>query len=95
VAYQHYWMKALRSNIVYGYAGVQNTNFVPTPPATFNPFNHSNYSAVNLIWNPYGSLNVGAEFLYGGQILKNGTFAYAPRIQLSAKYSFVRTDPDR
>ena len=95
VAYQHYWMRALRSNLVYGYAAVDNTNFVPIPPATFNPFSHSNYSAVNLIWNPFGSLNVGAEFLYGGQILKDGSFAYAPRIQLSAKYSFVRIDPEQ
>jgi outer membrane DcaP-like protein len=91
IAYQHYWFRALRSNLVYGYAAVDNTNFVPTPPATFNPFSHSNYSAVNLIWNPIGSLNVGAEFLYGGQILKDGSFSYAPRIQFSAKYSFVRT----
>jgi len=91
IAYQHYWFRALRSSLVYGYAAVDNTNFVPTPPATFNPFSHSNYSAVNLIWNPIGSLNVGAEFLYGGQILKDGSFAYAPRIQFSAKYSFVRT----
>jgi DcaP outer membrane protein len=90
VAYQHYWMKALRSNIIYGYAGVENTNFVQPPGVTFNPFNHSNYSAVNVIWRPYGSLNVGAEFLYGGQILQNGTFAYAPRVQFSAKYSLVR-----
>jgi len=94
-AYQHYWLRGLRSSLVYGYAGVQNTKFVPPPGVTFNPFNHSNYSAVNLIWNPYGSLNVGAEFLYGGQVLQNGLFAYAPRIQFSAKYSFVKLDADR
>lgn len=94
MAYQHYWKSALRSNLVYGYAGVQNSRFIPTPPATFNPFNHSNYSAVNIIWNPFGALNVGAEFLYGGQILQSGAFAYAPRIQLSAKYNIVRVDPE-
>jgi hypothetical protein len=90
IAYQHYWLRILRSSLVYGYAAVNNTNFIPTPPATFNPFSHSNYGAANLIWNPYGSLNVGAEILYGGQVLKNGAFAYAPRLQFSAKYSFVR-----
>jgi len=92
-AYQHYWFRKLRSNLVYGYAAVQNTNFMQPAGVVFNPFNHSNYSAVNLIWNPYGSLNVGAEFLYGGQVLKDGALAYAPRIQFSAKYSFVRIDP--
>jgi hypothetical protein len=93
-AYQHYWFRALRSNLVYGYAAVENTNFVQPPGVTFNPFNHSNYSAVNLIWNPYGSLNVGGEFLYGGQVLKDGAHAYAPRIQFSVKYSFVKINPD-
>jgi len=84
-AYQHYWFRGLRSSLVYGYAGVNNTSFVPVPPApTFNPFSHSNYAAGNLIWNPYGSLNVCAEFLYGGQVLRDGSFAYAPRIQFSA-----------
>ena len=94
-AYQHYWLKSLRSNLVYGYVDVDNTNFVFPPGIVFNPFSHSHYAAGNLIWNPYGSLNVGAELLYGGQVLSNGTFAYAPRIQVSAKYSFVRIDPDQ
>jgi hypothetical protein len=94
-AYQHYWFKPLRSSLVYGYAAVENTNFVQPPGVTFNPFNHSHYSAANLIWNPYGSLNVGAEFLYGGQVLKDGSFSYAPRIQFSAKYSFVKIDVDQ
>lgn len=93
--YQHYWTKSLRSNLVYGYAAVQNTNFVQPKGVTFNPFNHSNYAATNVIWNAYGSLNLGAEFLYGGQVLKNGAFAYAPRIQFSAKYSFVRLHADK
>jgi len=95
VAYQHYWTRSLRSNLVYGYAAVQSTRFVQPAGVTFIPFNHSNYSAVNLIWNPYASFNVGAEFLYGGQVLKNGAFSYAPRIQFSAKYSFVRLHPDK
>lgn len=92
--YQHYWTRSLRSSLVYGYAAVQNTNFVQPHGVVFNPFSHSNYSATNLIWNPYGSLNLGAELLYGGQVLKNGAFSYAPRIQFSAKYSFVRLHPD-
>jgi type II secretory pathway pseudopilin PulG len=95
VAYQHYWTKKLRSNLVYGYAAVQNTQFVQPAGVTFNPFSHSNYGATNVIWNAYSSLNVGAEFLYGGQVLKNGQFAYAPRLQFSVKYSFVRLHPDK
>lgn len=89
-AYQHYWVKTIRSNAVFSYAAVQNTVFAPG-----NTYNHSDYSAANLIWNPFGSsLNVGTEFLYGWQELKNGSKGNAPRIQFSAKYSFVKVSAD-
>lgn len=89
-AYQHYWLKRLRSSAVYSYAAVNNTDLAPT-----TTYNHATYTAANLIWNPYGSLNVGAEFLYGWKILQNGEKANAPRIQFSAKYSFVKVDSER
>jgi hypothetical protein len=89
-AYQHYWNKNLRSNLVYGFAQVQNTAFQPG-----TTYHKSDYSAANIIWNPFGSLNVGGEFLYGWQVLKNGHTGNAPRIQLSAKYSFVKVDRDK
>lgn len=92
-AYQHYWLKTLRSSLVYSYAAVNNTAlFSSAAPGTFN---HATYTGSNLIWNPYGSLNVGAEFLYGWAMDQNGLKANAPRIQFSAKYSFVKIDPDR
>ena len=83
--YQHYWLKTLRSNAIYSYANVTNTDLAP--PRTYN---HATYTSTNLIWNPYGSFNVGAEFLYGWTMLQNGQKANAPRIQISAKYSFVK-----
>ena len=88
-AYQHYWNKRVRSSAFYSYAGVDNTSL-----AAASTYNHGTYSGANLIWNPYGSLNVGAEFLYGWVMDQNGLKANAPRIQFSAKYSFVKTDPD-
>jgi hypothetical protein len=48
-----------------------------------------------MIWNPFGSLNVGAEFLYGWTMLQNGQSTNVLRFQLSAKYSFVKIDADR
>jgi hypothetical protein len=48
-----------------------------------------------MIWNPYGSLNVGVEYLYGWAMEQNGLKSNAPRIQFSAKYSFVKVDADR
>jgi hypothetical protein len=89
-AYQHYWLKRLRSNAVYSYAAVNNTDLAN--PTTYN---HATYTGTNLIWNPIGSLNVGGEFLYGWKIIQNGQKANDPRIQFSAKYSFVRVDPDQ
>ncbi|HVG92326.1 MAG TPA: hypothetical protein VNB54_12615, partial [Alphaproteobacteria bacterium] len=92
-AYQHYWLKTLRSSAIYSYAAVNNTAFfVSAAPGTYN---HATYTGSNLIWNPFGSLNVGAEFLYGWATEQNGQKASAPRIQFSAKYSFVKVDPDR
>jgi hypothetical protein len=88
--YQHYWLKTLRSNAIYSYAAVINTDL-----AAAKTYNHATYTGANLIWNPYGSLNVGAEFLYGWTILQNGQKANAPRIQFSAKYSFVKVEQNQ
>ncbi len=83
---QHFWLKRLRSSLVYGFAQVQNTEAQPG-----SVFHQSNYAAGNLIWNPYGSLTLGTEFLYGWRVNKDGSTGNAPRIMFSAKYNFVRT----
>jgi hypothetical protein len=89
--YRHYWTQTLRSSAIFSYAGVQNTNLTPN-----TTYNHGVYTATNLIWNPFqSSLNVGAEFLYGWRQLQNGAKGNAPRIQFSAKYNFVKVDPDK
>ena len=69
-----------------------NQLFDAAEPDTYN---HATYLGSNLIWNPYGSFNVGAEFLYGWAMDQNGLKANAPRIQFSAKYSFVKVEADR
>ena len=89
-AYQHYWLKTLRSSAVYSYAAVNNPNL-----AAAVTYNHATYTGTNLIWNPYGSLNVGAEFLYGWAMEQNNESADAPRIQFSVKYSFVKIEADQ
>ena len=94
-SYQHYWQKTLRSSAIYSYAAVNNSNFAQTASSSFIPYNHGTYTGTNLIWNPYGSLNVGAEFLYGWIVRQDGQKANAPRIQFSAKYSFVKVDRDK
>jgi hypothetical protein len=94
-AYQHYWLRTLRTSAVYSYAAVDNSNFALAASSSFTPYNHGTYTGTNLIWNPYGSLNIGAEFLYGWIMRQDGQKANAPRIQFSAKYSFVKVDADK
>jgi len=86
--FQHFWMPRLRSNVVYSFVQVQNTEAQPG-----HTYHQGNYTAGNLIWNPFGSLTVGGEFLYGWRDNKDGSTGNAPRIQFSAKYNFVRTQP--
>ncbi len=83
---QHFWFSRLRSSAVYGFVQVQNTEL-----QSGSTFHQSNYTAGNLIWNPYGSLTLGLEFLYGWRVNKDGTSGNAPRIMFSAKYNFVKT----
>jgi DcaP outer membrane protein len=86
-AYQHYWTKSLRSSAVFSYADVDNTEHSPG-----TTYGHSSSTAGNLIWNPFGTLNVGGEFLYGTLNRQDGSKGNAPRFQVSAKYSFVKLD---
>jgi hypothetical protein len=83
--YQHYWIKQLRSSAVYGFAQVQNTNLQPG-----STIHQTNYTAANLIWNPFGSFNVGTEFLYGWIVRRDNSKANAPRFMFSAKYNFIK-----
>ncbi len=83
--FQHFWAARLRSNVVYGFVQVQNTE-----AQLGSVFHQSNYAAANLIWNPYGSLTLGPEFLYGWRVNKDGSTGNAPRIMFSAKYNFIR-----
>ena len=85
-AYQHYWTKKVRSSLIYGFAQTQNTDL-----QSGSAFHQSNYSAANVIWNPFGSLNVGGEFLYGWIVKKDNSGANAARFIFSAKYSFVKS----
>jgi hypothetical protein len=81
LGYQHYWKEKLRSSLAYGFAQVNNTGYQPGLT-----FHQSNYLAGNLIWNPFGSLNVGTEYLYAWVVNRDATTQNAPRIMFSAKY---------
>ncbi len=52
-------------------------------------FSSSQYYSLNFIWNPAGSLNVGAELLYGRNKTFDGNSANDTRIQFSVQYDLV------
>ncbi|WP_161827666.1 DcaP family trimeric outer membrane transporter [Steroidobacter agaridevorans] len=87
-SYQHYWNQNMRSSVTLGHVKVQNTSF--QLPDTYHK---STYSGINLIWNPIGSLDVGAEFVYGWVEDKSGANADAPRFRITARYNFVKHRP--
>jgi hypothetical protein len=87
-SYQHYWNPSLRSNATAGFVQLQNTDF-----QAGNTYHKSTYSSVNLIWNPVGSLDLGAEFIYGWVEDKSGASANAPRFQITGRYTFVKLHP--
>lgn len=84
-AYTHFWTPKLRSTGVVDYLGMNNKAYQPA-----TSFTNSRYYSLNLIWSPWGSLNVGAEVLYGRYRTFDGNSANDTRIQLSAQYDFVR-----
>jgi hypothetical protein len=55
VGYTHYWAPTLSSTEVAGWLEMDNESFQAA-----TAFRKSEYCSANLIWNPYGSLNVGA-----------------------------------
>ncbi len=87
-SYQHYWTPALRSSATGSYVKVDNTAF-----QAGTTYHRSTYSSVNLIWNPVGSLDVGAEFLYGWVQNKSGATGNDPRFQVTGRYTFVKLHP--
>ncbi len=87
-SYQHYWKPWIRSNATVGFVQLQNTDFQP-----LTTYHKSTYSSVNLIWNPVGSLDFGAEFLYGWVEEKSGASANDPRFQITGRYTFVKLHP--
>jgi hypothetical protein len=87
-SYQHYWSSSVRSSATAGYVQLQNTAFQAA-----STYHKSAYSSVNLIWNPVGSLDLGAEFLYGWVKEQSGSSANDPRFQITGRYTFVKLHP--
>jgi DcaP outer membrane protein len=87
-SYQHYWIPSVRSSATFSFVQVQNTAFQPA-----TTYHKGTYSSANLIWRAVGSLDLGAEFIYGWVEQKGGARANAPRFQITGRYTFVKLHP--
>jgi hypothetical protein len=90
VSYQHNWTRSVRSSATFGLLQIQNTEFQPG-----NAYHKSTYSSANVIWNAFGSLSFGTEFMYGWVEQKNQEKANVPRLQFSGRYTFVKLHEER
>lgn len=80
---QHFWSEKWRSNLVYGYVDADNPEFVPG-----NTLDSTNYAAANLVWNPFKTVTLGFEYLWGRRENKNGAAGTSNRYLLSSRYNF-------
>lgn len=83
--YTHYWSPKVRSTFVVDYLGMSNK-----PYQSPTSFSNSQYYSANLIWNPWGSVNMGVELLYGRYKTFDGLSANDTRVQMSVQYDLVR-----
>ena len=88
LAYTHRWPQRLRSTVVYGFSSIDNS---AAQAAT--AYRDGHYVSGNLLLNPFGSLNVGVEYLYGSHQQADGGKGTASRVQFAAKYDLYRKRP--
>lgn len=84
VAYRHFWVDNLRSNLVYSYAAADNDLSIVAD--TVNKEFQSIHA--NLIWSPVPAVDLGIEYLHGYREIESGDDGELNRIQVSATYNF-------
>jgi hypothetical protein len=80
---QHFWSDRFRSNLVYGHVNADNPGFVKG-----NTLDNTQYVATDLIWNPYKTVTLGAEYLWGRRENKDGEDGDASRFLFSSRFDF-------
>lgn len=83
IAYQHWWIDKLRSNVIAGY-----TNMVNQAIQANDALNHTTYVTVNTLYSPFSRLDLGLEYYYGKRVNKSDDSGHANRLMLAVKYAF-------
>jgi hypothetical protein len=84
LAYRHFWIDNLRSNLIYSYGAADNDLSIVAD--TVNKEFQSVHA--NLIWSPVPSVDLGIEYLHGYREIESGDEGELNRIQVSATYNF-------
>ena len=80
---QHWWLDSLRSNLVYGYVNADNPGFLDG-----DVLENTTYFAADLIWNPWKTVTLGVEYLWGRRENKDGASGTDNRILFSSRFDY-------
>jgi hypothetical protein len=83
VAYEQWWADNWASVVTYG-----ETHSTLTPTLPNNTYQGATYASANLIWFPAPRMGVGAEYLYGTRVNKDGQSGIGQRFQMAFQYKF-------
>lgn len=88
VAYRHFWMEGLRSNVVYSYGRADNNMDLFNTSAAGIMNKNIQTGHLNLVWSPVPKIDLGLEYIYGYREVENGQDGKLNRIQFGAQYNF-------
>jgi len=80
---QHFWTEKTRSNLTYGHVNADNPDSVPS-----DALDSTTYVTVNFIWNPFKSLSLGVEYLWGRRENVDGASGTSNRLLFSSRFDF-------
>jgi hypothetical protein len=83
VAYEHWWSKAWRSNVAYGYAAADQPDFV-----TGDMTRQAQSAHANLLWSPTLQTTFGLEYIYAMRERVDGRTGDLHRVQFSSRFNF-------
>ncbi len=81
--YQRIWNDKWRTNVLYGYAVVEDPEGAPATRVR-----STQNAAINLIWNPHPGLGLGIEYHYGIRENVDGATGDNNRVNLGIQYAF-------
>lgn len=83
LSYQRWWSKQWRSNLIYGFSGSDQPNYVNSELTR----QVQSFQA-NLLWSPVKEAMMGVEYIFANRKLIDHREGALHRVQLSARYNF-------